>query len=82
MNRLLLGFTPYAAISLIHVVALAIGAEAVAGSPKLLLMPLLAVAVLWAGAYCLGQGSIAAGVNVADRLKAATAELEPAGDAP
>jgi uncharacterized membrane protein YhhN len=32
--------------------------------------------------YCLGQGLIAAGVIVADRLKAATLEPEPAGDAP
>ena len=43
------GFVPYALASIVHVVALAIGADAVAGPTKLILMPLLAVAVLWAG---------------------------------
>ena len=81
MNRLLPGFAPDAAVSLIQVVARAIGAEAVTGPTKLLLMPLLAVAALWGGAYCLGQGFIAAVVIVADRLNTAAAELEPAPDA-
>ncbi|SFS02332.1 YhhN-like protein [Microbacterium sp. cf046] len=49
MRRLLIGFTPYAVVSLVHVVALAVGAEAVAGPTKLLLMPLLAFAVFWGG---------------------------------
>ncbi len=49
MSRLRIGFVPYAAVSLIHVVALAVGAEALAGPTKLMLMPLLAVAVLWGG---------------------------------
>jgi hypothetical protein len=49
MNRLLIGFAPYAVVSLIHIVALAFGAEAVATPTKLLLMPLLAVAVFWGG---------------------------------
>ncbi len=43
------GFVPYAAVSLVHVVALALDATAVAGPTKLLLMPALALAVLWAG---------------------------------
>lgn len=49
MQRILLGFAPYAVISLIHIVALTLGADAVAGPTKLLLMPLLAVAVFWGG---------------------------------
>jgi uncharacterized membrane protein YhhN len=49
MNRRLIGFLPYAVVSLVHVLALAVGAEAVAGPTKLLLMPLLAVAVFWGG---------------------------------
>lgn len=49
MSRLWIGFVPYAAVSLIHIGALAVGAEAVAGPTKLMLMPLLAVAVLWGG---------------------------------
>lgn len=44
-----IGFVPYALVSLVHVIALGIGAEAVAGPTKLALMPLLAVAALWAG---------------------------------
>lgn len=43
------GFVPYAAVSLVHVVALLFEADAVAAPTKLLLMPLLALAVLWAG---------------------------------
>ncbi len=49
MNRLWIGFVPFAVVSVIHVVALAIGADAIAGPTKLLLMPLLAVAVFWGG---------------------------------
>lgn len=49
MRSMLFGFAPYAVVSLIHIVALAVGAEAVAGPTKLLLMPLLAVAVFWGG---------------------------------
>ena len=49
MNRLWIGFVPYAVVSVIHIVALAVGAEAIAGPTKLLLMPLLAVAVFWGG---------------------------------
>jgi uncharacterized membrane protein YhhN len=49
MTRLIIGFVPYAAVSLIHIVSLAIGAEALAAPTKLLLMPLLAVAVFWGG---------------------------------
>lgn len=44
-----IGFVPYVAVSLVHVVALSIGADAVAGPTKLALMPLLALAALWAG---------------------------------
>ena len=49
MNRLWIGFVPFAVVSIIHIVALAVGADAVAGPTKLLLMPLLAVAVFWGG---------------------------------
>lgn len=40
---------PYAIVSLVHVGALAIDADALAAPTKLALMPLLAVAVLWGG---------------------------------
>jgi uncharacterized membrane protein YhhN len=43
------GFVPYALVSAVHVLALAVGADAVSGPTKLMLMPFLAVAVLWAG---------------------------------
>jgi uncharacterized membrane protein YhhN len=43
------GFVPYALVAAVHVVALAASADAVSGPTKLMLMPLLAVAVLWAG---------------------------------
>lgn len=49
MNRLWIGFAPYAVVSLVHVAALALDAETVAAPSKILLMPLLAVAVLWGG---------------------------------
>jgi uncharacterized membrane protein YhhN len=49
MRRLWIGFVPFAVVSLIHVVALAADADAVAAPTKLLLMPLLAVAVFWGG---------------------------------
>jgi uncharacterized membrane protein YhhN len=49
MRRLWIGFVPYAVVSLIHVIALAVGADALAGPTKLLLMPLLAIAVFWGG---------------------------------
>ncbi|MFD1494036.1 MULTISPECIES: lysoplasmalogenase family protein [Microbacterium] len=42
------GFVPYALISVVHVGALAVDASAIAGPTKLLLMPALALAVLWA----------------------------------
>ena len=41
------GFVPYAVLCVVHVVALAVGSDAVAAPTKLGLMPLLAVAVLW-----------------------------------
>jgi uncharacterized membrane protein YhhN len=41
------GFVPYAVLSVVHVVALALDADAVAEPTKLLLMPLLILAVLW-----------------------------------
>lgn len=47
MSRRWIGFALYGAVSVIHIVALALDAETVAGPTKLLLMPLLAVAVLW-----------------------------------
>lgn len=43
------GFMPYAAVSIVHVTALLAGWTAVSGPSKLTLMPLLALAVLWAG---------------------------------
>ncbi|MDO8381929.1 MAG: lysoplasmalogenase [Microbacterium sp.] len=43
------GFVPYAIVSVVHVVTLALGADAVAAPTKLALMPLLALAALWAG---------------------------------
>jgi uncharacterized membrane protein YhhN len=43
------GFVPYAVVSVVHVFALGFAADAVAGPTKLLLMPLLVFAVLWAG---------------------------------
>lgn len=42
-----MGFVPYIALSVVHVVALAADADAVAGPTKLTLMPLLAFAVIW-----------------------------------
>ncbi|WP_106813645.1 lysoplasmalogenase family protein [Microbacterium timonense] len=51
MRRLWIGFIPYVAVSLVHVVALAVdGADALAATTKLALMPLLAVAIVWAAA--------------------------------
>lgn len=47
MPRLWIGFVPYIAVSLVHVVALALDADAVAAPTKLALMPLLALAVVW-----------------------------------
>ncbi len=49
MRRLMIGFAPFAVIALLHVVALAIGADALAAPTKLLLMPALAAAVFWGG---------------------------------
>ncbi|MBA8816382.1 putative membrane protein YhhN [Microbacterium halimionae] len=43
------GFIPYIALSIIHVVTLALSVDDVAGPTKLWLMPLLIVAVLWGG---------------------------------
>lgn len=43
------GFAPYVLVSVIHVVALAVDAHAVAAPTKLALMPLLALGVVWAG---------------------------------
>lgn len=47
MPRLWIGFVPYVAVSLVHVAALALGADALASPTKLALMPLLALAVVW-----------------------------------
>lgn len=49
MPRLWIGFAPYAVVSLIHIVALALDVDPVAGPTKLLLMPLLAAGVFWGG---------------------------------
>ena len=60
MRRLWIGFVPYIAVSIVHVAALALGADALAAPTKLALMPLLALAVAWgagqtrwSGAYTL-----------------------------
>lgn len=43
------GFALFAAVSTVHIVALAAGATAIAGPTKLALMPALAIAAMWAG---------------------------------
>ena len=43
------GFVPYALVSIVHVIALGLDADAIAAPTKLALMPLLAIAALWAG---------------------------------
>ncbi|MFT4212525.1 MAG: lysoplasmalogenase family protein [Microbacterium sp.] len=43
------GFAPFTAVSVLHVLVLGAGADALAQPTKLLLMPLLALGVLWAG---------------------------------
>ena len=40
---------PFVAASIVHVVALGVGVDAVSGPTKLMLMPLLAIGVLWGG---------------------------------
>ncbi|MFB8147509.1 lysoplasmalogenase [Microbacterium sp. NPDC056003] len=47
MSRLLIGFIPYVAMSLVHVATLAAGAHDAADPTKLMLMPFLALAVVW-----------------------------------
>lgn len=47
MRRLWIAFAPYIVISVVHVGALAVGSDALAGPTKLALMPLLALAVVW-----------------------------------
>ena len=49
MHRLWIGFAPFALVSAIHIAALAVGADPLAGPTKLLLMPLLAIGVLGGG---------------------------------
>ena len=44
-----IGFVPYAVVSIVHVIALGLEADEIAAPTKLTLMPLLAVAALWAG---------------------------------
>jgi hypothetical protein len=44
-----IGFVPYALVSVVHVIALGLDANAIAAPTKLALMPLLAIAALWAG---------------------------------
>ena len=45
------GFVPYMVLSLVHVASLAIDVVAVAEPSKLLLMPALALALLWGGTH-------------------------------
>ncbi|HET6303078.1 lysoplasmalogenase [Microbacterium sp.] len=66
MRRLWIGFVPYAIVSIVHVVALAFDADAIAAPTKLALMPLLALAVLlggrgsrWGATYALLLAAIA-----------------------
>ncbi|MHC3000603.1 lysoplasmalogenase [Microbacterium sp. HJ5] len=47
MPQLLVGFIPYIAVSAVHVLALALGSHDAADSTKLMLMPFLALAVVW-----------------------------------
>jgi uncharacterized membrane protein YhhN len=47
MRRLWIGFIPYIAVSAVHIGALAVGADELAGPTKLALMPLLCIAVVW-----------------------------------
>lgn len=47
MRRPWIAFLPYLAVSTVHVVALALDADAVAAPTKLALMPLLALAAVW-----------------------------------
>lgn len=47
MHRLWVCFAPYVVVSIVHVIALAAGADGVAAPTKLALMPLLALAVVW-----------------------------------
>lgn len=49
MSRLWLAFTPYLFVTIVHVWALAVDAHDVAGPTKLMLMPFLALGVVWAG---------------------------------
>ena len=49
MIRLWIGFAPFVVVSIIHIVALAAGADSVADPTKLMLMPALAIAVFWGG---------------------------------
>lgn len=60
MRRLWIGFVPYITVSLVHVGALAAGAEPIAAPTKLALMPLLALAVVW-GAFA--SGPVATGAR-------------------
>lgn len=46
-HRLWVAFAPYIFISIVHVVALALGAESVAAPTKLVLMPALALGAMW-----------------------------------
>lgn len=48
MPRPWIPFVPYAIVSAVHVVALALDSDPLAAPTKLLLMPLLALAVVWA----------------------------------
>ncbi|NLP85876.1 lysoplasmalogenase [Microbacterium sp. CFH 90308] len=47
MRRLWIAFAPYIVMSVVHVGALAVGTDELAGSTKLALMPLLVLAVVW-----------------------------------
>jgi uncharacterized membrane protein YhhN len=49
MRRIWVPFIPYAIVSLVHFVALALGGDAVAAPTKLMLMPFLALAIFWGG---------------------------------
>ncbi len=60
--RLLAPFLPYAAISVVHVIAL-FAASPVAAPTKLALMPALALAVIWAAALPVGAGAAPVGAG-------------------
>lgn len=82
MRRLWIGFVPYVAVALVHIGALAVGADAIAAPTKLALMPLLALAVVW-GVLVWAPASGAARVLAGGAAEAPDTDASPppTGDA-